>query len=310
MELFIKELNIWGIKGLLNRRIQVEPTTIPGESGGIQLRDYQPDSANVAAALARRGRGLQLPRRRTRRTTGSCSSTCRSSLRTSSRQTSASRRRWSGSTTSSTRRARTRRRPNPDTPQQKYWVTKPFYETTKADYYKQKIENIMLAIAKGDAELRAQVARVAEQPVQAAPDRAHAHGRVSEERPHQVHPDADRLGRPAFPAGHDRVHERGDAALHPRRLDPRAAAEEHPAGRGEPDQDLLPAAAGGDRRLRQRPQGGREPAAAAALDERRRPGEPRSCPVSTSCTSAFPTTRSCWRCGTRSRTGSSRSGTA
>ena len=46
---------------------------------------------------------------------------------------------------------------NPDTPQQKFWITKPFYETTKADYYKQKIENIMLAIAKGDVELRKQV---------------------------------------------------------------------------------------------------------------------------------------------------------
>ncbi|MBA2484286.1 MAG: hypothetical protein H0V39_07685 [Nitrosomonas sp.] len=46
---------------------------------------------------------------------------------------------------------------DPDTPQQKYWITKPFYETTKADYYTQKIENLLLAIAKGETEVRAQV---------------------------------------------------------------------------------------------------------------------------------------------------------
>ena len=46
---------------------------------------------------------------------------------------------------------------NPDTPQQKYWITKPFYETTKADYYKQKIENLLLSIAKGEAEFIEQV---------------------------------------------------------------------------------------------------------------------------------------------------------
>jgi hypothetical protein len=42
---------------------------------------------------------------------------------------------------------------NPDTPQQKFWITKPFYETTKADYYKQKIENLLLLIAQGQVDL-------------------------------------------------------------------------------------------------------------------------------------------------------------
>jgi hypothetical protein len=54
--------------------------------------------------------------------------------------------------------------PDPGTPQQKFWITKPFYQTTKADYYKQKIENMMLAIAKADAELRQQVAQWRENP--------------------------------------------------------------------------------------------------------------------------------------------------
>src|SRR5690606_14359474 len=46
---------------------------------------------------------------------------------------------------------------DPDTPQQKFWITKPFYQTTKADYYKQKIERLLLAIARGDAEAAEQV---------------------------------------------------------------------------------------------------------------------------------------------------------
>ncbi|MDX2072073.1 MAG: neuraminidase-like domain-containing protein [Haliscomenobacter sp.] len=46
---------------------------------------------------------------------------------------------------------------DPNTPQQKYWITKPFYETTKADYYKQKIENLLLAIAQEEAAAVAQV---------------------------------------------------------------------------------------------------------------------------------------------------------
>src|SRR5205814_10408545 len=30
----------------------------------------------------------------------------------------------------------------------KYWITKPFFETTKQDYIQQRIENIMLMLAK------------------------------------------------------------------------------------------------------------------------------------------------------------------
>ena len=40
--MFIKELNIWGIKGLLNRRIQVEPASIPGSPALFNFADYQP----------------------------------------------------------------------------------------------------------------------------------------------------------------------------------------------------------------------------------------------------------------------------
>jgi hypothetical protein len=47
--------------------------------------------------------------------------------------------------------------PDPATPQQRYWITKPFYETTKADYQRQRIAALLLAIARGDATLVEQV---------------------------------------------------------------------------------------------------------------------------------------------------------
>nr|MBA2484285.1 hypothetical protein [Nitrosomonas sp.] len=42
VELFIKELNIWGIKGLLNRRIQVNPASLPGSPTIFNFMAYQP----------------------------------------------------------------------------------------------------------------------------------------------------------------------------------------------------------------------------------------------------------------------------
>jgi len=47
--------------------------------------------------------------------------------------------------------------PNPDTPQQKYWITKKFYETTKSGLLRAEDRNLLLAIAKGETEVRAQV---------------------------------------------------------------------------------------------------------------------------------------------------------
>ncbi|RAJ08888.1 virulence plasmid A protein [Chitinophaga skermanii] len=44
-----------------------------------------------------------------------------------------------------------------NTPQQKYWITKPFFETTKADYYKSRIDSLMTAIAKNEAAYVEQV---------------------------------------------------------------------------------------------------------------------------------------------------------
>ena len=40
---------------------------------------------------------------------------------------------------------------------QRYWITRPFYETTSAQYYQQQIENLMLQISKTNSELEKQI---------------------------------------------------------------------------------------------------------------------------------------------------------
>ncbi len=156
VELFIKELNIWGIKGLLNRQIQVDPAAVPGSPPIFDFAAYQPDSANVVP---------QLPVEDVDFTPFGAYSPYNWELffhvpflianRLSTNQRFEEALAWyhyifdPTSTDTATL--------DPDTPQQKFWITKPFYETTKADYYKQKIENMMLAIAEGDAQLRDQV---------------------------------------------------------------------------------------------------------------------------------------------------------
>ncbi len=112
VELFIKELNVWGIKGLLNRRIQVDPAALPARRPRSTSPTTSPTSA-TSFTRCRRRRSISTTWGRTRRTTGSCFSTSRSSSPTSSPPTSGSRRRWSGSTTSSTPPAPTPRRPTP-----------------------------------------------------------------------------------------------------------------------------------------------------------------------------------------------------
>jgi hypothetical protein len=156
VDLFIKELNMWGIGGLLNRRIQVDPASIPGGSAPFNFADYQPEAAVVATPHP--GEDVDFSY------IGAYSSynwelffhaPFYIANKLSANQRFEEALEWFhyifDPTSTDTATA------SPDTPQQKFWIAKPFYETTKADYYKQKIETIMLAIAKGDAELRAQV---------------------------------------------------------------------------------------------------------------------------------------------------------
>jgi hypothetical protein len=46
---------------------------------------------------------------------------------------------------------------DPGTPQQRFWITRPFYETTTAEYLEQRIAAVLAAIAEGDAEVLQQV---------------------------------------------------------------------------------------------------------------------------------------------------------
>jgi hypothetical protein len=164
IETFIKELNIWGLPGLLNRRIQIAPDTVPDSPKPFDFATYKPHAGVVVKStwpvedvdftylgayslynweLFFHAPMLIAGRLATNQRFEDALSWYHYIFDPTSTDTAVA---------------------NPDTPQQKYWITKPFYETTKADYYKQKIENMMLAIAKGDAELRAQVAEWRDNP--------------------------------------------------------------------------------------------------------------------------------------------------
>jgi hypothetical protein len=161
-ELFTKELNTWGLPGLLNRRIQVAPETIPGAPARFDFSAYQPDSRVVAP----------YPVEQVDFTYAGSYSPYNWELffhvpmyiagRLAANQRFEEALAYYSyvfdptSTDTAT--------PDPDTPQQKFWITKPFYETTKADYHQERIESIMNAIARGDAELRAQVAQWRQHP--------------------------------------------------------------------------------------------------------------------------------------------------
>jgi peptidoglycan hydrolase-like protein with peptidoglycan-binding domain len=164
VELFIRELNIWGLKGLLNRQIQVDPASIPASPALFNFQDYQPTS-NVVRNYKQPDGTLTYPVEDVDFTYAGAYSPYNWELffhvpfyianKLSTNQRFEDALAWFHTIFDPTNSDTTVL--NPDTPQQKYWITKPFYETTKADYYKQKIENLLLAIAQGDTELRQQV---------------------------------------------------------------------------------------------------------------------------------------------------------
>lgn len=164
VELFIKELNIWGIKGLLNRQIQIDPASIPASPALFNFQDYQPAESVVKNYHLPDG-SLSYPVEDVDFTYAGAYSPYNWEIffhvpfyianKLSTNQRFEDALTWFHSIFDPTNSDTTVL--NPDTPQQKYWITRPFYETTKADYYKQKIENLLLAIAQGDTQLRQQV---------------------------------------------------------------------------------------------------------------------------------------------------------
>jgi hypothetical protein len=158
VELFIKELNIKGIKGLLNRQIQIDPANIPDSPTIFNFDDYGPTHNVTNSEMQPRPveavdfsyEGAYAP--------------YNWELffhvpffianKLSANQRFEEALEWFHFIFNPTS---TDRPEDPDTPQQKYWITKPFYETTKAEYYQQKIENMLLSIAKGNAKLSEQI---------------------------------------------------------------------------------------------------------------------------------------------------------
>ena len=164
VELFTKELNIWGIPGLLNRRIQVAPTSVAGAPPTFDFEDYRPTS--LVQKSYRLGDGtMSYPVEDVDFSFGGAYAGYNWELffhapllianKLAANQRFAESLEWYHYIFNPTSTDATVA--DPGTPQQRYWVTKPFYETTKADYYEQKIENLLLSIAQGDAELRQQV---------------------------------------------------------------------------------------------------------------------------------------------------------
>lgn len=163
-ELFIKELNIWGIKGLLNRKIQVSPHTIPGSPTLFNFEDYAPTSLVKPNYKMPTGNYVYPMEDVDFSYKGAYAiynwelffhAPFHIANKLAANQRFEDALEWFHYIfdPTSTENVAT----DPDTPQQKYWITKPFYETTKADYYKQKIENLLLAIANNEAEAVEQV---------------------------------------------------------------------------------------------------------------------------------------------------------
>lgn len=156
VELFIKELNVWGVKGLLNRRIQVEPASVPGSPAVFDFNTYKPDFANVDGPLPVEDvdftyEGAYAPYNW--ELFFHVPFYIASKLTANQRFEEALE--WFHYIFNPTSTDTTT--PDPEPPQQKYWVTKPFYERATKEYQQQKIGSILLAIAKGDAAARAQV---------------------------------------------------------------------------------------------------------------------------------------------------------
>lgn len=164
VELFIRELNAGGIKGLLNRRIQIAPRTVPNAPATFDFNTYQP-SSNVRKNFTMPDKTLAYPYEDVDFTYGGAYSIYNWELfyhtpfyianKLASNQRFEEALEWFHYIFDPTNPDNTII--NADTPQQKFWITRPFYETTKADYYKQKVESLMAAIAKGDAQVTAQV---------------------------------------------------------------------------------------------------------------------------------------------------------
>lgn len=171
VELFIRELNIFGIPGLLNRQIQVDPASIPNAPALFDFSNYQP-TGYVMKNYQLPDKSYTYPVEDVDFTYTGAYSIYNWELffhapfyianKLATNQQFEDALTWFQYIFDPTNTDNTVQ--DPDTPQQKFWITKPFYETTKVDYHNERIQNMMLAIAKGDAALAQQVEEWRENP--------------------------------------------------------------------------------------------------------------------------------------------------
>ena len=177
VELFTKQLNIFGLPGLLTRQLQIAPETVPGAPPRFEFSSYAPVST-IPTSIGKSTVSLTGPVPGPHPVeevdfsyTGAYSPynwelffhvPMYIAARLAGNQQFEEALAYYNYIFDPT---------NPvdalhdlDTPQQRFWITKPFYETTREDYYKQRIESIMTAIARGDDEVRAQVAEWRQHP--------------------------------------------------------------------------------------------------------------------------------------------------
>jgi hypothetical protein len=164
-ELFTREINNWGVKGLLNRRIQVTPQNVTGAPGLFSFGTYQPTDKVKPSYRLPNSTVPTFPVENVDFSYGAAYSIYNWELffhapfyianKLAANQHFEEALNWFHYIFDPNNPDVTVA--NSDTPQQKYWITKPFYETTKADYYKQKIENLLAAIARNETDAVAQV---------------------------------------------------------------------------------------------------------------------------------------------------------
>ncbi|WP_160717892.1 neuraminidase-like domain-containing protein [Chitinophaga solisilvae] len=171
-ELFIKELNAGGIKGLLNRRIQIAPHTIPDSPLPFKFADYYKPTHLVTPNYRLPDKTMSFPVEDVDFSYRGAYASYNWELffhapfyianKLAANQQFEEALEWyhyifNPANTDNTIADK-------KTPQQKFWITKPFYETTRADYYKERIENLMQAIARNDLEGMMQVSEWRDNP--------------------------------------------------------------------------------------------------------------------------------------------------
>lgn len=155
---FSRQVNTKGVDGLLNRRIQVTPQYVAGCPQAFNFASYQP-SSYVKPSYRKTDGTMALPTEDVDFTYAGSYAPYNWELffhapfyignKLAANQRFEEALEWYHYIFNPT--STDAYLTDPGTPQQKYWITKPFFETTKADYYKSRIDSLLTAIAKGDA---------------------------------------------------------------------------------------------------------------------------------------------------------------